>query len=251
MTRERLERHGAGALADEELLAILVGVKGVQTAGAVLEACGTVQQLAHESTGDLARIKGMTPTRAAMVVAGVELGRRTLTRPRPDRHAPFGTPREVAAFLLPHYWASPVERFGIISLCTKHRMLRTEIVSTGTLDASLVHPREVFRTAAMHRAAAIVLFHNHPSGDPTPSHDDVALTARLQQAGTPDGNRGPRPRDPRRHPLLQLQGDGTPVSDMRETHRPARRAPGARGATARVRGRAGHPRPGRLAREAD
>ena len=63
-------------------------------------------------------------------------------------------------------------------------MLRTEIVSIGTLDASLVHPREVFRTAAMHRAAAIVLFHNHPSGDPTPSHDDVALTARLQQAGT-------------------------------------------------------------------
>ncbi|MCY3846096.1 MAG: DNA repair protein RadC [Acidobacteria bacterium] len=183
MTRERLERHGAGVLADEELLAILVGVKGVQTAGAVLEAFGTVQQLAHESTGDLARIKGMTPTRAAMVVAGVELGRRTLTRPRPDRQR-LGTPREVAAFLLPHYGASPIERFGIISLCTKHRMLRTEIVSTGTLDASLVHPREVFRMAAMHRAAAIVLFHNHPSGDPTPSHDDVALTARLQEAGT-------------------------------------------------------------------
>ena len=93
-------------------------------------------------------------------------------------------PLEVPAFLLPHYGASPVERFGIISLCTKHRMLRTEIVSTGTLDASLVHPREVFRTATMHRAAAIVLFHNHPSGDPTPSHDDVALTARLQEAGT-------------------------------------------------------------------
>ena len=124
----------------------------------------------------------MTPARAAMVVAGVELGRRTLTRPRPDRTR-LGTPREVAAFLLPHYGASPVERFGIISLCTKYRMLRTEIVSTGTLDASLVHPREVFRTAAMHRAAAIVLFHNHPSGDPSPSVDDVALTERLQQAG--------------------------------------------------------------------
>ena len=157
--RERLGRHGAGALADEELLAILVGMKGVQTAGAVLEACGTVQQLAHESTGDLARIKGMTPTRAAMVLAGVKLGRRTLTRPRPDCQR-LGTPREVAAFLLPHYGASPIERFGIISLCTKHRMLRTEIVSTGTLDASLVHRREVFRMAAMHRAAAIVLFHN-------------------------------------------------------------------------------------------
>ena len=182
VARERLDLHGSGTLADEELLAILVGANGVQTAGALLEACGTVQQLAHESTVDLARIKGMTPARAAMVVAGVELGRRTLTRPRPDRKR-FGTPREVAEFLLPSYGASPVERFGIVSLCTKHRVLRTEILSTGTLDASLVHPREVFRTAAMHRAAAIVLFHNHPSGDPTPSGEDVALTARLREAG--------------------------------------------------------------------
>ena len=180
VTRERLELQGAGALADEELLAILVGANGVEAAGALLEACGTVQQLAHESAGDLARIKGMTPTRAAMVVAGVELGRRTLTRPRPDRKR-LSAPREVAAFLLPSYGASPVERFGIVSLSTKHPVLRTEIVSTGTLDASLVHPREVFRTAAMHRAAAIVLF--HPSGDPTPSVDDVALTERLEQAG--------------------------------------------------------------------
>ena len=180
VTRERLEVHGAGALADEELLAILVGANGVQTAGVLLEACGNVQQLAHESTGDLARIKGMTPARAAMVVAGVELGRRTLTRPRPDRKR-LSAPREVAAFLLPRYGASPVERFGIVSLSTKHRVLRTEIVSTGTLDASLVHPREVFRMAAMHRTAAIVLF--HPSGDLTPSVDDVALTQRLEQAG--------------------------------------------------------------------
>ena len=96
VTRERLELHGARALADEELLAILVGANGVEAAGALLEACGNVQQLAHESTGDLARIKGMTPTRAAMVVAGVELGRRTLTRPRPDRKR-LSAPREVAA----------------------------------------------------------------------------------------------------------------------------------------------------------
>ena len=182
VTRERLELHGAGTLADEELLAILVGANGAKAAGALLEACGTVQQLAHETAGDLARIKGMTPMRAAMVAAGVELGRRTLTRPQADR-ARLSSPRDVAAYLLPRYGASPVERFGIVSLSAKHRVLRTEIVSTGTLDASLVHPREVFRMAAMHRAAAIVIFHNHPSGDPTPSVDDVALTQRLQQAG--------------------------------------------------------------------
>ena len=141
-----------------------------------------MQQLAHETADDLARIKGMTPTRAAMVAAGVELGRRTLTRPRTDRTL-LAAPRDVAAFLLPRYGASPVERFGIFSLSTKHRVLRTEILSIGTLDASLVHPREVFRMAAMHRAAAIVIFHNHPSGDPTPSVDDAALTERLVQAG--------------------------------------------------------------------
>ena len=183
VTRQRLELHCAGAVADEELLAILVGANGAPAAGALLEACGNVQQLAHETAGDLARIKGMTPARAAMVVAGVELGRRTLTQPRPDRTR-LSAPREVAAYLLPRYGASPVERFGIVSLSTKHRVLRTETVSTGTLDTSLVHPREVFRMASTHRAAAIVLFHNHPSGDPTPSVDDVALTERLQQAGS-------------------------------------------------------------------
>ena len=176
MSGRRTNALRAGALADEELLAILVGANGAPAAGALLEACGTAGQLAHETAGDLARIKGMTPARAAMVVAGVELGRRTLTRPRPDR-------KRLAALLLPSYGASPVERFGIVGLSTKHRVLRTEIVSTGTLDASLVHPREVFRMAAMHRAATIVLFHNL-SGDPTPSVDDVTLTERLQQAGT-------------------------------------------------------------------
>ena len=121
------------------------------------------------------------PARAELLLAA-ELGGDAPGRPWPDRTR-LATPREVAAFLLPRYGASPVERFGIISLCTKHRILRTEIVSTGTLDASLVHPREVFRTPAMHRAAAIVLFHNHASGDPSRGVDDVALTERLQQAG--------------------------------------------------------------------
>ena len=182
LARERLDRHGVNTLSDAELLTILAGPGGSRTADAVLGECGAVQALPHESAGDLARIDGVTPRTAAIITAAVELGRRTLTRPRPDRKR-LGTPREVAEFLLPSYGASPVERFGLVSLCTKHRVLRTEIVSTGTLDASLVHPREVFRTAAMHRAAAIVLFHNHPSGDPTPSVDDVALTTRLHEAG--------------------------------------------------------------------
>jgi DNA repair protein RadC len=93
------------------------------------------------------------------------------------------TAREVAEFLVPQFGTRPVEQFGVILLDTKHRLLRTTVLSVGTLDASIVHPREVFRAAASAGAAALVLFHNHPSGDPTPSADDVALTRRLVQAG--------------------------------------------------------------------
>jgi DNA repair protein RadC len=76
-----------------------------------------------------------------------------------------------------------VEQFGVVLLDTKHRMIRTKVLSTGSLDATVVHPREVFREAALASASAVVLFHNHPSGDPAPSPDDLALTARLIHAG--------------------------------------------------------------------
>jgi DNA repair protein RadC len=95
----------------------------------------------------------------------------------------LGTPRQIAALLLPQYGARAVEQFGLVMLDTKHRMLRVRVISVGCLDSTVVHPREVFREAAAAAAAAIVLFHNHPSGDPAPSADDVALTARMVDAG--------------------------------------------------------------------
>jgi DNA repair protein RadC len=91
--------------------------------------------------------------------------------------------RDVAEFLVPQFGTRPVEQFGVVLLDTKHRILRTTLLSVGTLDTSIVHPREVFRAAASAGAAALVLFHNHPSGDPTPSEDDVALTRRMVRAG--------------------------------------------------------------------
>ena len=84
---------------------------------------------------------------------------------------------------MPQYGGKPVEQFGVVLLDTKHRVLRISLLSIGTLDSSIVHPREVFREAANGGAAAIILFHNHPSGDPGPSADDVALTRRLMHAG--------------------------------------------------------------------
>jgi DNA repair protein RadC len=117
------------------------------------------------------------------VLAAVELGRRTLTVPDTLRPR-FATPRDAALYLLPHYGAYPVERFGVLLLDTRHRLISTRVLSVGSLDASLGHPREVFREALLAGAAAVVAFHNHPSGDPIPSRDDVSLTERLQQAGS-------------------------------------------------------------------
>ena len=184
--REKLERLGPSGLGDNELLAIVLGhgfrdANAIDVSNRVLAAVRGVHGLTRQSLGDLCRLKGLGAAKAAQVLAAVELGRRTLVRP-PITGA-GASPREVASFLLPSYGARPVEQFGIVLLDTKHRVLKTTLLSTGTLDASLVHPREVFRAAASGGAAAIVLFHNHPSGDPTPSGDDVALTARLVEAG--------------------------------------------------------------------
>ena len=114
------------------------------------------------------------------------------------------SPRAVAEFLLPQFGNRPVEQFGVLLLDTKHRVLRASVLSIGTLDASIVHPREVFREAAAAGAAAIVLFHNHPSGDPEPSDDDVRLTERLMAAGVLDGHRRHRSRRARGREVRQL-----------------------------------------------
>jgi DNA repair protein RadC len=120
--------------------------------------------------------------RAAQVLAAVELGRRTLRR-GPGARPQLRTPQDAAAHLLPAHGAHPVEQFGVVLLDTRHRVLRTKIVASGTLNTTVVHPRDVFREAVLGGAAAVVVFHNHPSGDPTPSRDDIELTRRLRAAG--------------------------------------------------------------------
>jgi DNA repair protein RadC len=185
--RERLGRLGAAALGDTELLALILG-SGTRRANAlavatlVLEAAGGLHGLPACSRDELRRIPGVGEARAAQVLASIELGRRTLLRQPADRPQLL-TPGEVATYLLPEFGARPVEQFGIVLLDAKHRLLRTVLLTVGTLDRSVVHPREVFREASAARAAGIVLFHNHPSGDPAPSADDVALTRRLVAAG--------------------------------------------------------------------
>jgi len=185
--REKLQRLGAAALGDNELVAIVLGqgqanASALDLANVVLVSAGGVEGLARARPDDLTRVAGIGPARAAQILAAVELGRRTLTRGRRYR-VQLRNPRAVAEHLLPQYGSRPVEQFGVLLLDTKHRVLRTTIISIGTLDASIVHPREIFREATAAGAAALVLFHNHPSGDPEPSADDVQLTKRLMAAG--------------------------------------------------------------------
>ena len=185
--REKLQRHGAVALGDNELLALVIG-SGIRGTGALdvaatlLDACGGLHGLARSACGDLARVPGVSVARAAQVVAALELGRRAVSH-APDPRVQLRSPREAAAHLLPAFGSRGVEQFGVVLLDTRHRILRTAIVAVGTLNSTIVEPRDVFREAMRGGAAAVIVFHNHPSGDPSPSPEDAELTKRLVAAG--------------------------------------------------------------------
>jgi DNA repair protein RadC len=183
--RERLARHGASALSNRELLALLVGT-GSPTASALdvaesLLAAG-LRGLAGRSLSEIEREHGLGRAKGARILAALELGARLASEGRIASPA-FRTPEESARYLLPRYGARPVETFGLLALDVRHRLKHEAVVSVGCLTSSLVHPREVFQEAVVRRAAALILFHNHPSGDPEPSAEDLSLTRRLAAAG--------------------------------------------------------------------
>jgi DNA repair protein RadC len=185
--REKLARHGATALGDNELLAAILGsgcrrTDALAIANELLAMRGGVHGLVRSTCDDLARVAGIGRAKSAQVLAAVELGRRTLAH-APSARVQLRTPREAAAYLLPQFGSRPVEQFGLVLLDTKHRVLRATVLAVGSLNATGVQPREVFREAALGAAAFVVMFHNHPSGDPSPSPDDVELTRRLVAAG--------------------------------------------------------------------
>jgi len=185
--REKLDRSGAGALGDNELLAILIGhgagrSRVLTSANGVLAVAGGVQGLPKLRRVHFERVPGIGPAQASRIIAAVELGRRTLTAPAHERPR-FLTPADAAAYLLPRYGAHPVERFGVLLLDARYRLVGVRLLCTGSIDASLAHPRELLREALLAAAPVAVAFHNHPSGDPEPSPEDIALTRRLRMAG--------------------------------------------------------------------
>lgn len=181
-------REGPQSLGDHDLLALVLGHGTAgrpahDVAGALLAEVGGLHGLTRVSAARLTRAAGVGVAQAARVIAAIELGRRTLAV-APRARLPLRTPREFGQLLLPRYGAHPTEQFGVVLLDARHRLIRIHVVSNGGLDAAVALPREVFREATISGAAAIAVFHNHPSGDPTPTRADIDLTRRLADAGT-------------------------------------------------------------------
>ncbi|MDQ3556358.1 MAG: DNA repair protein RadC [Gemmatimonadota bacterium] len=197
--RERLEALGPRALSPRELLAILIetgmparggrpGRSAVELAGDLLRhfAAGegepSLRRLMTAPIAELCRVPGIGPAKATKILAALDLGRRAAEEARPERDR-VRSPRDVYERMSPALRDLPHEEFHVLLLNTQNQILRDLQVTRGTLDASLVHPREVFRAAITEAAAAVILVHNHPSGDPSPSAEDRGVTRQLRDAG--------------------------------------------------------------------
>jgi DNA repair protein RadC len=186
--REKLLEHGAGALSAAELLAVVLrtGTEGetvVDQARAVLEAAGgSLRGLARLARAELCAVNGIGPAKAAQLLALVELAKRFGEEEFPLGEA-FRGSHDIYAHFRERLAHERHECFYTVLLDNKHRKIRDVCVSQGSLTASIVHPREVFLPVIRESAAAVIFVHNHPSGDPTPSPEDVEITRRLREVG--------------------------------------------------------------------
>lgn len=197
--RERLARLAPSALSERELLAILIetgqpgagdrpGRSAIDVADDLLRrlpgsrGAPSLRRLMGSSVAELCAVPGIGPAKATKILAALDLGRRAMEETRGDRERIRGA-GDVYALMHLVMRDLPHEEFHVILLTTQNEVVRRLQVTRGTLDASLVHPREVFRAAISEAAAGLILVHNHPSGDPTPSPEDRAVTNQLRQAG--------------------------------------------------------------------
>ena len=187
--RERLLAEGAASLSNTELLAVLLrtGVKD----DSVLRVAEKVLALYKErglaaitqmSAKELSSIKGVGMAKAATILAAVELGRRLALKAAEARTVVHG-PADAASYVMPRFRFERREHFAVLLLNAKNHILALKTISVGTLTSSVVHPREVFQAAIEQSAASVILVHNHPSGDPAPSGEDLAVTRRMVEAG--------------------------------------------------------------------
>jgi DNA repair protein RadC len=185
--RERMLQYGAQALSNAELLAILlrtgtISESAVGLAQRLLAESGGLRQLVEMSASELIKIKGIGLAKAMQIKAGIELGRR-IARSVQHSTVTIRSPRDVSDLLMEDLRYLKKEHFVCLFLNTKNHVIGQETLSIGSLNASIVHPREVFVAAIKRSSASIICVHNHPSGDPTPSREDIEITKRLSEAG--------------------------------------------------------------------
>ena len=185
--RERLQKYGPTALATAELIAIIwrSGTKRqnvLTLATHALAQYGALNQLARASAAELAQLPGVGPVKAVELLAAFELGRRLMTM-QPEERMAVRSPEDIANLLMPEMAAFEQEHLRVVLLDTKHRVAAIREIYIGSLNASPIRVGELFRDAIRQSSAAIIVVHNHPSGDPTPSPDDVQVTRDTYRAG--------------------------------------------------------------------
>jgi DNA repair protein RadC len=186
--RERLLKLGVEALSAQELLALILG-RGIQgesvllTAQNLLTKFGNLKNMASASIEELTQVKGIGIAKATQIKAALELGKRLEEYSNEGKKIAIKSPEDVVKAVKNKLKGKKREHFLALSLDTRNHLINIHMISIGSLDSSVVHPREVFKEAISSSAASVIFVHNHPSGDPTPSEDDIKLTRRLFEVG--------------------------------------------------------------------
>lgn len=185
--REKMIKYGKEMLSNSELIAILIRTGCAEKSAITLATeiiCGSekgIINLSNLTVEELCTIKGVGKSKACQIIAGIELGKRIMKASSSLNR--ITSPSDVFNFMIGDLKFLKKEKFFTILLDTKHQIISVENISTGSLDSSIVHPREVFNFAVRKSAAAVILVHNHPSGNPSPSTEDLRITERLKDAG--------------------------------------------------------------------
>lgn len=185
--RERMIRQGREHLSNVELIALLLrtgsaGESVIALAQRLLAQTGGLKGIAQLSFHELTKIHGIGPAKAVQILAGIELGQR-LMKELPEERDVIRSPADAVQLVMEEMRFLQQEHFICMFLNTKNRVIERKCIFIGSLNSSIVHPREIFREAIRCSAAGVICFHNHPSGDPTPSQEDLAITERLVMAG--------------------------------------------------------------------
>jgi DNA repair protein RadC len=186
--REKLLLKGAQSLSDAELIAILLrtGKKGksvLEIARDLIKSEGNLAMIATKSIDSLQKVSGIGKDKAATLAAAFELSRRILSQPKWLSNKKITSPQDVAEIFIPILRDDSKEKFIVVCLNSANKVIKHETVSVGNLNSSVIHPREIFKVAIDSSSASIILIHNHPSGNPEPSNEDIRITKKIVETG--------------------------------------------------------------------